>query len=385
MPLPVVVDASLVLSDTNHYNGPFISDAGAVYVVGSISSSLSVHKASDPEVSWSQIGTQSLGGTPSSIYVTKVSDVLHCFIQRSGVVVSYAAFNMATDTWSVTLETIDSLFTHSGAPYAVSGVVRSDGTVVAFYRSAQETVMGTNYQRVSYKVRSVLGIWDVIATSVSGTGAQVNYYNAMAILGLSDRVHFAYKDHTNNDLIHRSLSSAGALDTAAVLDTTTHTALQIVGVGLYEATADLVRVAYVDSTQEGSIRQFASAANPTGGLITDIAGFIDNATAGPPLVLLKDARYAVAHNYSVYISNSSQEVRVRRNRGFGWLNQPEIVLHADVLSQRISANIFMRGGVQRLAYVYQSSDTVRYDELNIDPSDVPVIPRRRRWRPLLVR
>lgn len=383
MALPVVVDASLLLSDTNHYNGPFVSAAGAVYVVGAISSSLSVHKADDPEVSWSQVGTQSLGGAPSSIWVVQNGDVLHCLTVRSGATVSYAAFNMATDTWSVTLETVDTLFTV--AAYHGSLAVRSDGTVVAFYGSAQETVMGTNYQRVSYKIRSALGVWDVVATSVSGIGAQVNFYNAVCAKGDSDRVHFFYKDHTNNDGYNRSLSSLNIMDTAGAYDTTVRTVVEITGYGVYQASpTPRIVLAYIDSSQIGSLRFANSIANPplagqSG--VTDF-GIVTNLGVGPECLALLDG----SHQYLVYISTPDSSIHAARNRGFGFDTQPDLPLTTDVASQRLSAAIFDRAGWTRLAWLYQSSGTVRYNEIVLSESDVtPLFPPLRRMRGLIGR
>jgi len=147
---------------------------------------------------------------PEAAAVVQDGDTLYICVMngQSSADVTYHTFRMSDhstnpDTWGVIDEAV---VTPSTAPGDQScGIVRrSDTTVVVFYRYSD----GTN-QRVGYKIRSAVPAW---GSQVNlDTTASTNFVFSGATLGASNKTHIFYRDVTNNDIYHKSLSSADSL------------------------------------------------------------------------------------------------------------------------------------------------------------------------------
>ena len=136
-------------------------------------------------------------------------DTLHIIIQDggSGNDVTYHTFRLSDhstnpDTWGITDESITA---SPGSSDQGCGIVaRGDGTVVAFYRYND----GSN-ERVGYKIRSSGGVWGS-QQNLDNT-ASTDFTFCSCVLGASDKTHVFYRDQTNNDIYHKSLSSGDSL------------------------------------------------------------------------------------------------------------------------------------------------------------------------------
>lgn len=177
-------------------------------------------KATDPTSSFSSVATTGTNNNPvQSISAFQVGDIVHIayILFNSGLAslcyVKYIQFDMSADTFS-SAEDVQASFdprTSANATVAAASlVVRSNGTVVAFYNGARVASMGNSYARVVYK-RRVSGTWDSSATAVDAGGAS-DWQNPWATLGTnaSGRVHF-YWDGGGSRM--RALNSSDALQT----------------------------------------------------------------------------------------------------------------------------------------------------------------------------
>jgi hypothetical protein len=184
--------------------GPFKSAGGNYYLFGRASNpdiGLVVAKASDPTSTWSAVGTPQLtSGSLTIQYVSayQVADVIHLLVTAANASTAvsyfYYQFNMATDTWSITGETvqtaIDTRDTATNARYTGGIVVRSGGNVVLHMQSARTASGGASYARTSYRIRTGANTYGTL-TAVSPTGA--NDYDCQgAAIDTADRVYLPY-------------------------------------------------------------------------------------------------------------------------------------------------------------------------------------------------
>lgn len=170
-------------------------------------------KSSDGGKTWLKIG--GAGPTTTDVESADISfdsanGVLH-IIQQSGNTgnVRYHKFRTSDhatdpDTWEIKDEVVVSSLTVGDQTAGVE--FRSDGTVVAFY---QETISAN--ERMRYIIRSSGGTWGSPANVDSE--ASTDFTFCAVTKGASDKIHIAYKDNTNGNLYHVSLSSGDSLGT----------------------------------------------------------------------------------------------------------------------------------------------------------------------------
>jgi hypothetical protein len=176
--------------------------------------------------------------------------------------VNYSVFDTTTDTWSVWRETVRPLGDLAPATeQAVSIGVRSDGDVI---------VMHSRNPGRFYYSRRESGTWTVSDPTGSASDSLVG----AIVMGASDRAHFFYFDNTNDDILHRSLSSANALDTQATVDAAVGASvLHPLGRGISYVDGDTntnIKVPYLDADESITVARIdVSQANPT--IATDTA------------------------------------------------------------------------------------------------------------------
>lgn len=112
------------------------------------------------------------------------------------------------DTWEITDESVHVSSGQTDQACAIS--VRSDGTVVGFYRRTD-----TN-QNIKYRIRSSGGTWG--SENNLDTTTSVDFTGVMCALGTSDKTHIFYKDHTNGDIYHKSLTSGDSLSARELVE-----------------------------------------------------------------------------------------------------------------------------------------------------------------------
>jgi hypothetical protein len=117
-------------------------------------------------------------------------------------------FDTSTDTWSTLRDEAV-----SGAPVAttssqvaVSIGMRSDGDQLLLYTAPSSGAIALR--------RKEGGTWGTTAIDDSTD----NHYGPVLVMGASDRAHCFYFNDTDDSILHRSLSSANALDTEATVD-----------------------------------------------------------------------------------------------------------------------------------------------------------------------
>ena len=374
MALPVTISSS-VFPLQNYFCGPFKSSGGNCYVVvlESTGGTPEVFKATDPTSSFTAQDTaNNPTAVPSSMWAYQVGDVLHIVTQETSVLAAdlhYHTFNMATDAWGTKNELIE---TPKDAPATAdyigcSVALRSDGDVIVLYCGDTDAVMGTAYNRVDY-ARKEASTWTV-GVEVAGGGLEVNYAGASVVLGASDQMHFFFKDHTNSDAKHRSLSSANALDTVADVDTSASANSHLFGPGIsYVSGANtVVNVPFEDSDGQLSSAQFNSGANPSITVDDNVSGVAVKVVNNTPV-----ACYAVDGTtaHLLYADSSTADLwRDSQADGGAWGTDAE-VLDA-VTINRVSCAVYDRSGT-KLAYVYDDGGTVKYNEVSLSVFD-PVI------------
>lgn len=344
---------------------PFISSGGNVYVVvvdSADNSIIEVHKATDPTSSFTEqnsAGKPDLTNVASCLAVFPVGDVLHIASQESTTGrVGYHTFNMATDLWAIVNETVT---TSPGAVANSVGIaVRSDGDVIILYAGAFETVTMTNFRRVQYARRESAS-WTVdVAVD---NGGSVNWFgSASAILGSSDRVHFGFCDDTNSDAYQRCLRSDNSLETfPSAFDTAISSNANVFDIGLgvaYDVAGTMkVRMPYCDLSDILAVAVFDSADTPS---LSTSTGISDAA-------ILRGRSMVCANKgstlYALWIRNADSDglYDANVNEG-GW--GTDTVGTAGTLTA-ISANVYVRAGNYKLAYVMRDGGAYKYNEVDL--------------------
>src|SRR6516162_8999125 len=204
-----------------NYAGPFKSSTNNYYIFskdGTTATTLQAYKAAgDPlSTAFSSAATKT-GFTTAILQVSayQVGDVIHLGIAHgtssTSVNFSYQQYNMATDTFLATTESIASLL-NTNNPGAIGVVVLSNGNVVVSYQSALSSSMGTNYSHVSTRTRTGTNTWNTAQVIDPNTTA--SYQGGPCALGASDSVHIIYSVGTNNTQ-QRTLNSSSVLQTAS--------------------------------------------------------------------------------------------------------------------------------------------------------------------------
>ena len=352
MALPVTISGTST-GQSNYYWGPFKSSGGAFYGVFVVSATVAVFKATDPTDSFSEqdSGNHPTSITAASIWATQVSDVIHIATQASGGhSVEYHSFNMATDLWVTTNEGIDS---NPDLGFdAVSIAVRDDGDVIVLYQGQSDRVKGTDYARIDYAREEGAGWTSGVA--VSPTGDEVHYTGASVIKDpSSDRMHFFYKDDTNSTVYHRSLTPGNSLQsTPDAIDSTTDTLNFLLQKGTsYTSVQPKIRQAYRDSNDRISVAKFDSADTPS--ISTDV-----NVSDNTIDAANETSAHLLAVNgttlYLVYVRASDDDLYIDSNdNDAGW--GTDTLIEGSITADRISANIYTRGGDTVLAYFRSSA------------------------------
>lgn len=371
MALPVTI-SGVAFPTQNYYIGPFLS-GGNVYVVLLDSSDLSlveVHKATDPTDSFSE---QDSGNKPDHIFniiglwAEQVGTDLH--ISQSGHNgstshrVHYGIFHMATDLWDTLVDDFVAQAQNVVAGDCASSlVVRSGGDVVIFFTGDHDTEHGTERSRVDYTIRTTS--WSSLI-AVDDGGAQ-SWLGAVAILGLSSRVHFLFKQSDDDEAYQRTLSAADALETFPSAGDSAVSGIKHVfapGISYDDSGTQRIRVPYVDFGGRLSYAEFDSVDAP--GAFTINANVSDLAVSGaggsPNACLAVDG----LDEHLLYVATIDGDIYHNKNGG----TEDNVFSGSIVL--RLSSNIFDRSGT-KLAYIFLEGSTIKYNEVDISGGAAPV-------------
>jgi len=379
MALPVTI-SSVIIPDQNYYIGPFLS-GGNFYTVlldSTDESLVEVHKATDPTSSFSEQDSANKPNTTDdirSMWVHQEGTDLHIVHgENDGTTTArygYSVFHMATDLWDGTIvnEEIEaSVTTVATSQVSCSISVRSDGDVVVLYNGAIDTVHGAPRQRVDYRRREG-GTWS--SAIAVDNAAEFNWFGSVIVRGSSDRMHFFFKNDTQDDAYQRTLTSGNSLEAfPSAGDTATDTDEHIFGPGVSydDGGTQRVRCPYADASAQISYAEFDSADTP--GAFTVNADVGDNTVQllnrGPVACLSADG----TDEHLLYADDTDQDLFHDKNDG----TDDEIL--DGVTINRISCNVYDRSGT-RLAYVYDDGGTIKYGEVSlvVAPARLPYLLR----------
>ena len=194
--------------------GPWADSNGNLYAIigdSEVAENLMMLKSADGGDTWRE---QDGGNRPSaddlegldSVISPEESDSIHLAQIAANDNAYYHKFRMSDhgtdpDTWEITDELVTTIANQTGEQ-ACALEVRSDTTVVLFYSWDDLT-----NDRLAYKIRSSGGSWGG-ENDLDSTGS-TGYRGVACVRGESDKIHIFYKDHTNDDIYHKSLTLSG--------------------------------------------------------------------------------------------------------------------------------------------------------------------------------
>jgi hypothetical protein len=211
------------------YNPPHVSSADNTYAIifnndSDVEEHIQALKATDPADSFTEQDAAGhpinvSGATPSVLSTVQSGDVIHVAWADTNLY-RYAQFNMATDNWDVTSQSIESVGANPPAEFWISIGVRSDGDVIVVYNGETDGVKGDEKERVDVNVRTG-STWSG-PTSLDA-GGDIHYGNPNVVKGpLTDDMHIVWQETDNatpdpptswEDMEARTLDSADTLST----------------------------------------------------------------------------------------------------------------------------------------------------------------------------
>jgi hypothetical protein len=293
------------------------------------------------------------------VVYTPAGTVIHLVVQdgtaTSSVATKYLSFDMLTETFLTTTETVAAAaVVGPGASSGCSIVVRSNGNAVILYNGLQTKTSGTFYSRPYYRERTGLNTYGTAVIVDAGTAIGTV---RDAILGAGDRVHFLYSGSGAANAF-RSISSTNVLDTAVTDNSITAT-----------NSVSYVRGANTQVVCAGgsyTCIRFVSGASPTISPSPFYSG------GGAPSRLFSDgtdvwllSRETASNDLT--ISKSTDDgatfpVSGSRTVAFvGTVTGTEQALSID-------GNTYQRGNAVVIPYIVNDNGTWKYNEYDITPS-----------------
>jgi hypothetical protein len=200
-----------------------------------------------------------------SLWAWEDSSDIHVLTQSASGRVAYSVYDPGTDAWTIENETVvtpgDTNFDQAPTIAVVSGASRADGDVVCVARYTD----GSGFQRLRVFTREA-SVWT--NRGAADGGAASTDYNAVSVVGpdSSDRISWAYKDETNDDVDLNSISSANAIAGATEIDATaSFTRTYIVGRG--DISSNTIYIPYLDSDGHPQEASWTSGASPTPSIV----------------------------------------------------------------------------------------------------------------------
>jgi hypothetical protein len=348
---------------------PYKSSAGNFYAVIKSGVVIVAKKATDPTDSWSTVGAPNPGSAVDLLSTVQDGDMIHAaYTTDDGSTYEYAAFNMATDSWTVKDEEIEDVTNVADQPW-ISIAVRSDGDVVVCYAGDTDANMGDTKERVDVNIRTS-GTWG--GPVALDAGGDVHYGNPNVVKASdSDRMHVIFWRTTNTADPPTTWTSVQGRtvdpgdDSLSTVDTFT-----TAGTGMLLPCSNCV--SYDDAGTEriiasnaaGTTRATAIRANEDGSSDIDITAQSDINTTDPyennevgimSLVELSGDLHVLMSertSFDLFYHQSTDD-------GATWSASEEI----DAITVNyISANIYVRGTDTVMAYVYDDGGVQKYNE-----------------------
>ena len=314
--------------------------------------------ASAPETdgNWSEtdgsVRVQTGGGKVKSLWSFPHSSDIYVVTQQEDGRVRLHIFDPGTDTWTTKNENVAEIGTPSAwttAPFldtfAVTIAIRSDGDIIVVYAG----VNTTNDRRLFYRIRTG-GTWGS-AAEFSSTTTTLGLFSCVAIgPDSSDRITVCFKELSGLDLRTRSISSTDVLGTDTVVDGSIDAAAHVIGPGIVDS-ANQIFISYKDSTDDGAVAEWASAAAPTG--ITVHTGVSDNNVA-VSLSAIMCLAVDGTDVHLLYADDATQDISHDDDVDGGGTTDTEI--ENTVTANRISCAVLGTN----LDYVWLDGTTIKY-------------------------
>lgn len=353
--------------------GPFADANGNLYAIIEPSETFNrfmVVKSADGGATWAEADgahrpeTNDLEGVDA----VQVGDTLHISHLPNTQVV-YHRFRMSAhptdpDTWEITDERITSGIDQTDQATALA--VRTDGTIVVFYRRSDPQEI------VKYKIRTVEGAWSP-EYDLDDTITPHDTTWVTVVKGANDKVHIFYQDRDAPAIYHRSLDRANVLSRRTTISTE-------IGTGIHEQMSIVPPLYWDEHGVEKIIVGFKGADDriytsiltddglpSTPALASDLpVDYGAGASRAPAASLAVDGATVYLH----YADQDTGDIfRDRNSSGSGWGSDIEEI--DSVTGHWLRSHVFTHGQVQGngrvVGYIWDNGSAgytgyIRYSE-----------------------
>jgi hypothetical protein len=225
-------DVGGVYPEASNFIGPFRDGNGNLYTVTELTAATPrpvIRKSTDGGRTWNEVdgANRPTHSDLESVWMVQDGTRIHVLHQRSGSLttatrVSYHSFNTSDaatspDTWQIKNQVVHvpALATNPDNQ-SVSLVQRSNGDLLAFYRTDASGPAQSDPERVAWRKKPAGGTWGA-ETIVDSTPGK-SFTQVAAVRGANDKVHIFYKNDTDSAVWHRSLDVGNTLSAAEVVN-----------------------------------------------------------------------------------------------------------------------------------------------------------------------
>lgn len=373
MAFPTSISATTdVLADTKRRVKPFISSGGNVYVIAPSGTTggqgITAYKATDPTSSFSSVGTGPSFTNLESMHATQDGDIIYVVSIDSDPIVEFHEFNMGTDTWDTTNETVEDI-SGKDAPTAVTSYwatiayrdVSGDELVIA-YSGQVDANMGTDYDRVDFAHKDKTATsWTGPVAMDAGGGAHYRYPGAQT--GTNNKVHVIWD--TTTQIQGRSISTTNTLSTQANI--TAGASLGILPGGTADVSGTQHLIFSCADNANGNGQSFIAEEDGSDNLSwggTNLSFVADAAINIPALDIAVEPGTSTFH--AIFSDQSNDDLyRSSSSGGTSW--GTPVSQWTGTTTKSVGCNVYTRSGDVVLAYLYEndSDSLLYYDEYTI--------------------
>ena len=363
----------LLATSTQGRSKPYTSSAGKQYGVfrdGTTNTDLDIYKAvSSPFTAFTQVASLTLNasGVLLGWGTFQVGDDIHIATQDNNEAILYHVFSMASDTFTTSNEAVTSAVgTNVDDEKCVSIALETGLDIIIAYQGASDLDMGAK-ERVDYAFKTG-GSWTV--DQPLDAGGTVNYFLGGIIRGEANKFHVTFVDLTNRDAKHRSIQDVDGTPTAVedFNDDNLLSAIEFqIGLPTYHQDFGVEHITcqYANGAafiKSAAIRDDGSPLTPqlvTGavrgtGKVLAVAGFVSD-------LIPKEDGDLTDH---IVFAKADQDIFANRSiDGSSWSLETE---ELDAITcSLLTANVYTRFGIVRLAYFYDDAGTILYNEKDL--------------------
>ena len=378
MALPVSFDADLSVAPQNSYHPAMKSSGGNFYTVlrntvaAGGTNQFSLHKATDPTSSFSEVDTNVVGTGGDailSLWCFQKDNDVDVVVQNAARDVHHSVVDISGDSIAIDV-TVETIITADGGPNANACSVARESTgsdIVVAYQGDPDMVMGTEYARIDANRSDDNGANWGGPISVDNAGPD-HWTGPVIVLGSSDRMHIFFKNDDLSDGFQRTLRSDDTLETfpSTFDNNASESGEYLYGHGIGGSS---VNCPYGKAGDLGFAVFFTSEDTPSPS-ITNLAGGANHVKRVPIGNYVHGMAADGTDLHYMYSIDSDSDLWRDENTGSGWGVDIE-VLDA-ITCNHVSPNSFDRSG-PKLAYIYDDGGTVKYNEVSLVAAPIPTI------------